>query len=301
MNDKEIFEGEILLNTETKQPAAGEYWEINSVDQPYRVRIIAVDQGDVVVRRKSEGIDYWLQSDDMVFTEHARHLPNCDSFDWKETVYPRYAVPSTDNDTAFKDISFITLEKEGDSWFITLKSGDKAHYRYNSDFLKSDRWKLVSREEAEARHARLHREWVISQLVVIDRDKWPDHVPRPGVDWRRDNITNKPDEPIKPIKAPEGTVNFVFPAIKHYDNSIHYCLPKDLPPEPPAAVKLFRTVDIRVHAGGTAVVLHRVPIHIAGTISVDAFLMEYGDGEGVQTAFKRIELTPEVIVFAEAF
>lgn len=251
------------MNTETKQPAAGEYWEWAENEQ--RVLILLVDEGDIICRAEDGGIRYWIKENSGGFLKNFRHLPDCDSFDWKETVYPRYAVPM-DGDGLFDNISYFIKESAGKPWKSMLISEESGSF-FPSMHLIAGVWKIVSREEAEARHARLHREWVISQLVVIDREKWPDHVPRAGVDWITSNDVTGCISVRKEHQQPKiSDLRCCFKI---------YCLPKDLPPEPPSAVapdRSFRALELTVMMDGALVAVCRVPIIVDGVVSVQSTL-----------------------------
>lgn len=205
------------MSTETKQPAAGEYWEW--AENCERVRIIANDDGDLIYRTRTCGIRVWLKSSKESFVDLFHHLPDCDSFDWNEMVYPRYAVPTKEDDKNWEGYSYVVQESE-EVAFSMRHSGSKVNCLWDDAFITQTKvWKLVSREEAEARHARLHREWVISQLVVIDREKWPEHVPRVGVDWKQ-NHQLKTLAPFE--RSPEGKEC----CLKQYNEYIDFlCLP----------------------------------------------------------------------------
>lgn len=260
------------MNTETKQPAAGEYWQWDRVAE--RVRIIANDDGDIVYRNRRQEIRTWLRECSDGFVDLFRHLPDCDSFDWKETVYPMYVIEG--RCTKWANSSYIRIDSPNSATLFRT-DGEQAVREwdcYDNSNVSTGIWKIVSREEAEARHERLHREWVISQLVVIDREKWPDHVPRAGIDWRRDYVDCTPPQPIKPVVLTEGLKS--LPEIRYYNNSLHYCLPKDLPPEPAAAVapaNSYRLVDLHVFVAGLEFFVYRLPIYMAGDIKVEATLI----------------------------
>lgn len=253
------------MNTETKQPAAGEYWEWDRVAE--RVRIIANDDGDIVYRNRRQEIRTWLRECSDSFVDLFRHLPDCDSFDWKETVYPRYAVPTKDSDCLFSHCSYFIDESVDSMWNGIRVNGDPQICMFSSMHLAAGAWKLVSREEAEARHERLHREWVIPQLVIINRGKWPDHVPRPGIDW----ITANDVRGCIPIKSGNQPKNSELGCCFKI-----YCLPKDLPPEPvPASppATSYRLVDLHVFVSGLEFFLYRLPVYMAGDIKVEATLI----------------------------
>lgn len=220
------------MNTETKQPAAGEYWQAEKESNGVkciinRVRVIAVDNDQVIYRDELGDIDYLKLS---AFVSCFRHLPDCDSFGWKETVYPYYVIEGKCG--KWLNTSYIRVDSS-DSCTLFNIDGERTLIRpwdsSDNNNVSYGTWKLVSREEAEARHARLHREWVISQLVIIDPKKFPMHVPRPGIDWRRDHVGREPNRPIVSV---DKTAAYMPTEIKYYEDSLFYCLPKDLPPEP---------------------------------------------------------------------
>lgn len=269
------------MNTETKQPAAGEYWEF--IEDGRRVKIVCIDDGDVIYRTEDLGVGFIRGDISPTFIELARHLPDCDSFGWKETVYPRYAVPSTDLQH-HSQISFISQENQQSNWNILYDSGVASFYRTNLFQPNPNRWKIVSREEAEARHARLHREWVISQLVIIDREKWPDHVPRAGIDWITANDV-RGCIPIKPGNQPKNSdLGCCFKI---------YCLPKDLPPEPSVTTspgRSFRTIGMEIVVSGATRYICKVPLTVDGPVTVELIL---DDNDPAKVVSRTVHLVNE--------
>ena len=129
-----------------KKPVAGEWWEIES---GFRVRVIG---------RKLDGIFLCEEMGGKVNrfdikNAHWKHLPDCDSFDWKPEVFPQYVVPKSGLFGGIGDGYCIRRTSPTDYEYVHANRIEPSSSKWGtteSFDMKSGSWKYVTREEAEA-------------------------------------------------------------------------------------------------------------------------------------------------------
>jgi hypothetical protein len=99
-----------------KKPMAGEWWEIES---GFRVRIIG---------RKLDGIFLCEEMGGKVNrfdikNAHWKHLPDCDSFDWKPEVFPQYWT-TLDREPNLPTATAFVIRTNKIDWNLVWKNGD---------------------------------------------------------------------------------------------------------------------------------------------------------------------------------
>lgn len=125
--------------TNRKQPQAGEWWQYNGV----RIYIVGVKLNGHVVCEYRDGSIATL-----VVGDWWQHLSDCDSFEWKPEVWPKWLISSeivlSMRDT--KQIAFVRRDNElrGETFHV-----DGTSFTF-SDFTNDPRFKEVTEAEALA-------------------------------------------------------------------------------------------------------------------------------------------------------
>ena len=201
--------------SDVKKPMAGEWWEIGS---GFRVRVIGRKlDGIFLCEERSGKVDRFD-----IKNAHWKHLPDCDSFDWKPEVFPQYwTTLERQSNSPMATASIIRTSKH--EWNLVRKDGVHGTFMGEvSNWSPSGRTQLT-KEQAEA-----------LLLPKESPDDWviQDRVPaRAGID--RGHFGNS-------FKSPENMWGFVAESMgigeMHGSNDlVVYCRRKDLPEIEPKA------------------------------------------------------------------
>jgi hypothetical protein len=202
--------------SDVKKPMAGEWWEYDDVDgSKFRLFVVGALRGVVnnfICENSSGEIDkYHLEP------MRWKHLPDCDSFDWKSEVFPQYWSCTEEVCAAFNRVDSpektVCVMKDGRErpWqFLWAERGDYGYKRLMKEQAEA---LLLPKESPE--------DWVVQDRVPA----------RAGIDRGHFGNTGR---------SPEDMWGFVSDSVgigemHGYQGMVVYCRRKDLPEIEPKA------------------------------------------------------------------
>ena len=198
-----------------KKPMAGEWWEIES---GFRVRIIGRNLDGIFLCEEMGGKVNRFD----IKNAHWKHLPDCDSFDWKPEVFPQYWT-TLDRESKRPDSVAFLIRKNKFDWNLVQKDGV-----HGINLGETSKWDSYLREQ-------LTKEQAEALLLPKESpDDWvvQDRLPaRAEID--RGHFGSKG-------RSPEDMWGFVSDSIgvgemHGHQGMVVYCRRKDLPEISPKA------------------------------------------------------------------